>query len=78
MDTENRAQVTRAATIVMAAILVSRILGFVRERAIAEVFGRTAATDAFCSLCPAGPHVPTAGGWSPELRLYSGLHPVFG
>ena len=47
MDTENRAQVTRAATIVMAAILVSRILGFVRERAIAEVFGRTAATDAF-------------------------------
>jgi putative peptidoglycan lipid II flippase len=47
LDTENRAQVTRAATIVMAAILVSRILGFVRERAIAEVFGRTAATDAF-------------------------------
>ena len=47
MDTENRAQVTRAATIVMAAIIVSRILGFVRERAIAEVFGRTAATDAF-------------------------------
>lgn len=52
MDTENRAQVTRAATIVMAAILVSRILGFVRERAIAEVFGRTAATDAFLQPLP--------------------------
>jgi len=47
LDTENRAEVTRAAGLVMAAILVSRILGFVRERAIAEVFGRTAATDAF-------------------------------
>jgi len=47
LETENRAQVTRAATIVMAAILVSRILGFLRERAVAEVFGRTAATDAF-------------------------------
>lgn len=47
MDTENRAQVTRAATVVMVAVLISRILGFVRERAVAEVFGRTAATDAF-------------------------------
>ena len=28
-------------------ILVSRILGFVRERAIAEVFGRTGVTDVF-------------------------------
>ncbi|MDI9459989.1 murein biosynthesis integral membrane protein MurJ [Candidatus Darwinibacter acetoxidans] len=47
MENENRAQVTRAATVVMAAILVSRILGFLRERAVAEVFGRTATTDAF-------------------------------
>ena len=47
MKTENRAQVTRAAAVVMAAILASRILGFLRERAVAEVFGRTAATDAF-------------------------------
>lgn len=47
MKTENRAQVTRAAVVVMAAILASRILGFLRERAVAEVFGRTAATDAF-------------------------------
>nr|NLJ03444.1 murein biosynthesis integral membrane protein MurJ [Bacillota bacterium] len=31
----------------MLAILVSRILGFIRERAVAEVFGRTATTDVF-------------------------------
>ena len=31
----------------MGAILLSRILGFVRERAIAEVFGRTWETDVF-------------------------------
>lgn len=47
MGTENREQVARAATIVMSAILVSRILGFLRERAVAEVFGRTAVTDVF-------------------------------
>ena len=35
------------ATLTMALILVSRLLGFVRERAVAEVFGRTAQTDAF-------------------------------
>ena len=47
MQNENREQVTKAATIVMLAILVSRILGFIRERAVAEVFGRTATTDVF-------------------------------
>ena len=47
MEAENREQVTKAATIVMLAILVSRILGFIRERAVAEVFGRTATTDVF-------------------------------
>ncbi len=31
----------------MALILVSRLLGFVRERAVVEVFGRSAETDAF-------------------------------
>ena len=47
MQNENREQVTKAATIVMLAILVSRILDFIRERAVAEVFGRTATTDVF-------------------------------
>lgn len=47
METENRTQVAKAAGIVMGAILVSRILGFLRERAVAEVFGRTATTDVF-------------------------------
>ncbi|MDI6869932.1 MAG: murein biosynthesis integral membrane protein MurJ [Bacillota bacterium] len=36
-----------SATLVMAGILVSRILGFVRERAVADLFGRTPATDAY-------------------------------
>ena len=31
----------------MVLVLISRLLGFVRERAVAEVFGRTAETDAF-------------------------------
>ncbi|NLL48233.1 MAG: murein biosynthesis integral membrane protein MurJ, partial [Firmicutes bacterium] len=47
MENENREQVAKAASIVMVAILVSRILGFIRERAVAEVFGRTATTDVF-------------------------------
>lgn len=47
MGTQNREQVAKAATIVMSAILISRILGFLRERAVAEVFGRTATTDVF-------------------------------
>lgn len=41
------ASLARDATLTMALILVSRLLGFVRERAVAEVFGRTAETDAF-------------------------------
>lgn len=36
-----------AATLVMLGILASRILGFVRERAVADLFGRTPATDAY-------------------------------
>ncbi|MGE5554433.1 MAG: murein biosynthesis integral membrane protein MurJ [Betaproteobacteria bacterium] len=36
-----------AATLVMAGVLVSRILGFIRERAVADLFGRTPATDAY-------------------------------
>ncbi|MGI6036742.1 MAG: murein biosynthesis integral membrane protein MurJ [Limnochordia bacterium] len=40
-------QVARNAGIMMTGIFVSRVLGFVRERAIAEVFGRTGETDAF-------------------------------
>ena len=40
-------RVARAAGIVMFAIFLSRILGFIRERAIATVFGRTGATDVF-------------------------------
>ena len=47
LENENREQVAKAASIVMVAILVSRILGFIRERAVAEVFGRTATTDVF-------------------------------
>ncbi len=43
----NSRNVARAAGIVMFAILVSRVLGFVRERAVAEVFGRTGVTDVF-------------------------------
>src|SRR5690606_23474443 len=37
----------RAAGGTMILILISRLLGFVRERAVAEVFGRTWETDAF-------------------------------
>lgn len=37
----------RAATLVMVGILISRILGFVRERAVADLFGRSPATDAY-------------------------------
>ncbi|MBO8126156.1 MAG: murein biosynthesis integral membrane protein MurJ [Firmicutes bacterium] len=39
--------VARAAGIMMAAILTSRILGFIRERAVADIFGRSSVTDAF-------------------------------
>ncbi len=41
------ASLARDATLTMSLILLSRLLGFVRERAVAEVFGRTAETDAF-------------------------------
>lgn len=40
-------QLARSASLVMVLVLISRLLGFVRERAIAEVFGRTWETDAF-------------------------------
>lgn len=40
-------RVARAAGVVMFLIFLSRVLGFVRERAIATVFGRTAETDVF-------------------------------
>ncbi|HHY15433.1 MAG TPA: murein biosynthesis integral membrane protein MurJ [Firmicutes bacterium] len=46
-QTQSKRQVAKAAGIVMSAILISRILGFVRERAVAEVFGRTGTTDVF-------------------------------
>src|SRR5690554_4344525 len=39
--------IARNAGIVMVLILISRLLGFVRERAIADVFGLTWETDAF-------------------------------
>lgn len=39
--------IARNAGIVMALILISRLLGFIRERAIADVFGLTWETDAF-------------------------------
>lgn len=47
METQSKRQVAKAAGIVMSAILISRILGFLRERAVAEVFGRTGTTDVF-------------------------------
>jgi len=47
MENQTTGSVARAAGIVMFFVLVSRILGFVRERAIAEVFGRTGVTDVF-------------------------------
>ncbi|HHT36504.1 MAG TPA: murein biosynthesis integral membrane protein MurJ [Firmicutes bacterium] len=43
----SKQRVARAAGIVMFAIFLSRVLGFVRERAIATVFGRTWETDVF-------------------------------
>src|SRR5690606_13742851 len=43
----SRTHLARSAGLVMALIMISRLLGFVRERAIAEVFGRTWETDAF-------------------------------
>lgn len=43
----SKQRVARAAGIVMFAIFLSRVLGFVRERAIATVFGRTGETDVF-------------------------------
>lgn len=39
--------VARAAGLMMVAILASRFLGLIRERAIADIFGRSAVTDAF-------------------------------
>lgn len=36
-----------ATTILMAATLISRLLGIIRERAVADIFGRGAATDAY-------------------------------
>ncbi|NLJ80346.1 MAG: murein biosynthesis integral membrane protein MurJ [Firmicutes bacterium] len=47
MVAESRERVAKAAGVVMFAILISRVLGFLRERAIAEVFGRTGTTDVF-------------------------------
>src|SRR5690606_18972305 len=43
----SQTQLARSASLVMVLVLISRLLGFVRERAIAEVFGRTWETDAF-------------------------------
>ncbi|WP_324718211.1 murein biosynthesis integral membrane protein MurJ [Carboxydochorda subterranea] len=43
----SRGRVLRDTTLTVALILTSRLLGFVRERAVAEVFGRNAQTDAF-------------------------------
>src|SRR5690606_38619321 len=43
----SRTHLARSAGLVMGLILISRLLGFIRERAIAEVFGRTWETDAF-------------------------------
>jgi putative peptidoglycan lipid II flippase len=43
----SQVKAARAATIVMLGILASRLLGFVRERAVADIFGRSAATDAY-------------------------------
>ncbi|MBE3578156.1 MAG: murein biosynthesis integral membrane protein MurJ [Limnochordales bacterium] len=39
--------VLRAAGILMTATLISRLLGFVRERAVADIFGRSSDTDAY-------------------------------
>lgn len=47
MSDGSNQRVARAAGLVMTAIFISRILGFVRERAVAEVFGRTWVTDVF-------------------------------
>lgn len=43
----SRKSVALAAGFLMVATLLSRILGFVREMAVTQVFGRTATTDAF-------------------------------
>lgn len=43
----SRRSVALAAGFLMVAMLLSRILGFVREMAVTQVFGRTATTDAF-------------------------------
>lgn len=39
--------VVKSAGLMMTGIFISRVLGFIRERAVAQVFGRTAETDAF-------------------------------
>ena len=39
--------VVKSAGLMMTGIFISRVLGFIRERAVAQVFGRTAQTDAF-------------------------------
>jgi putative peptidoglycan lipid II flippase len=44
---ESNRRVAKAAGLLMAAITLSRILGFVRERGIAQIFGRTRLTDIF-------------------------------
>ena len=42
-----RQGVVKSAGLMMTGIFISRVLGFIRERAVAQVFGRTAQTDAF-------------------------------
>ena len=79
LENENREQVAKAASIVMVAILVSRILGFIRERAVAEVFGRTATTDVFfCRFCLTRFDVPPLGGRGTQFGVYPRLHPIPG
>ncbi len=47
MRVEKQRSIAQDAGVVMALVLASRLLGFVRERAIADVFGMNWATDAF-------------------------------
>ncbi len=74
MSTEPQKTATKAAVLLMVTITVSRVLGFVREAAIANIFGSSYVTDAFYAAfsVPDLMYYLLVGG-----ALSSGFIPVF-
>ena len=64
--------IAKGALVVMAATLMSRLFGFIRETQIAEYFGATGATDAYLVAVS----VPTGIGLAVAAALSAGFIPV--